>query len=288
MNKSHFKLLVLAIGSGLVLFVVAWFVFQKVFTGAVHLPQNLQLGPLTIQYYGLILAIAALAGYGLAMHRRKQFGIEQSTADNIILTVLIAGFIGARLYHVVSDYNYYSHNPTKILAVWNGGLGIYGVIIGGVIALFLCKKYFTSVSIWKLLDWLVPSVVLGQIIGRFGNFINYELYGLPSGLPWKMFVPVEFRLAPYQLNQFFHPLFLYESAGSMVILFLLLRLKLRPGGLFLAWLFMYNVMRFLLEQLRVGSVVYYNVRVNGLISLLLIAISIALYIKYVKPNPQNN
>lgn len=275
------------------MFFVFWLLFSRIFFGAVTLSQSMHLGNLRIQYYGLILALASLSGYVLAMHRRKQYGIETAEADNLIFVLLIAGFIGARLYHVVTEYNFYIHNPSHIFAVWNGGLGIYGVVIGGVIALWLYKKFSrsdiaTRLSIWEILDWLIPSVVLGQVIGRFGNFVNYELYGLPTSLPWKMFVPVQFRIYPYALNEFFHPVFLYESACCMIILFLILRLKLKPGGLFLVWLLMYNVMRFFLEPLRLGGTTYGSIHLNTVLSLVLIGISIALYIKYVKPNTQNS
>jgi phosphatidylglycerol:prolipoprotein diacylglycerol transferase len=288
MKKELIKTLGLALGAGLAFFFVIYFLLSKIFVGDVEMSQALHLGRVTIQYYGVILAVAALSGYVLAMYRRKIYGINETQADNIIFLVIVAGFVGARLYHVISQFGYYSQHLGQIFSVWNGGLGIYGVMIGGVIALVWYTRKHKGLSLWTLLDWLVPSVVLGQVIGRFGNFVNYELYGSATNLPWKMFVPVEFRLAPYQLTQFFHPLFLYESAGSLVILILLLRLKLRPGALFLLWLFLYNVLRFFLEQFRVGSIIYGGIRVNAIVSLLIAIGAAAVYIKYVKPNPSNN
>lgn len=288
-SKNFAKNLLVAIACGIALFLGTWLLFAKVFSGSVVLQQTLHLGPLSIQYYGLILAIAVLAGYILAMRRRVDFDLSSEQADAIIFTVIVSGFVGARLYHVISSFPFYIHQPLKIFAVWNGGLSIYGVVIGGVVALYLYKRFYAkNISIWSLLDWLVPSVALGQVMGRFGNFVNYELFGNPTNLPWKMFVPIQFRVYPYGVDKFFHPLFLYEAVGSLVVLMLILRLKLKPGALFLSWLLMYNVLRFFLEQFRVGSVVYGGIRVNAIVSLVLIGVSVALYIKYVKPNPQNS
>lgn len=295
-NQNYFKTISVALVSGTLFFLIGWFLLANIFAGNFVLPQSLHIGNFELQYYGLILAVAALAGYFLAMHRRKEFGIESSEADKIIFYVIVAGFVGARLYHVISEIGFYANEPAKIFAIWNGGLSIYGVVIGGIVVLLLYKIFHSKdsvnisqkMSLWTLLDWLIPSVALGQIIGRFGNFFNYEIYGYATSLPWKMFVPPQFRDSTLRLNEFFHPLFLYEATGSVIILYLLLKIKLRPGALFLVWLFLYNVMRFFLEQLRVGSVIYGDIRVNALFSLVLILLSITLYVKYVKPSSQNS
>lgn len=292
MKQNYFKTITVAIVSGVSFFVVVAFLLSNFFAGDIVMKQNFHIGPLSLQYYGLLIAIAGTAGYFLAQSRRKLIRISTNKADTIILILVVLGFVGARLYHVVSELPYYLSEPTQIFAVWNGGLSIYGAMVGGFVAILVCYKYFLKApekfSVWQVLDWLVPSLALGQIIGRFGNFVNYEIYGTPTSLPWKMFVPEQFRSSPYELNSFFHPLFLYESAASVVILVLLLKLKVKPGTLFLTWLFLYNIVRFLLEQIRVGSVMYGGVRVNALVSLALCAIAVLFYFKYVKPNSQSN
>lgn len=299
MNPSHKKLattILIAVAIGVLgFFVLAW-LLGPFFSGNWEVPQSLGFGKFRIQFYGLIIGLAALAGYLLAMRRRKEFGVSQESADMLIFLAIISGFIGARLYHVISEFGYYAHNLGQIFAVWKGGLGIFGAAIGAIAAVLIYKKYFMTeqVSFLNLLDWLVPSLVIGQIIGRFGNFVNYELYGYPTNLLWKMFVPVQFRVPPYELNQFFHPLFLYEAAGSLIILVLILKLKVRAGGLFLMWLFLYNVMRFFLEFLRVSSVTYGGIRVNAIVSAVLALLAVALWYKirnrsnYELPNPSNN
>jgi phosphatidylglycerol:prolipoprotein diacylglycerol transferase len=284
MKQNYFKIITVAIVSGVSFFVVVAFLLSNFFAGDIVMKQNFHIGPLSLQYYGLIIAIAGTAGYFLAQSRRKLIGISTNQADTIILVLVVLGFVGARLYHVVSELPYYFSEPAQIFAVWNGGLSIYGALLGGFVAILVSRNFLLKssekFSVWQLLDWLVPSLVLGQIIGRFGNFVNYEIYGTPTSLPWKMFVP--------ESNSFFHPLFLYESAASVIILVLLLKLKVKPGALFLTWLFLYNIVRFLLEQIRVGSVMYGGVRVNAIVSLALCAIAVLVYFKYVKPNSQSN
>lgn len=283
-----------AIG-GLGFFVAVW-ILGPVFSGQLVVPQSFGVGPVKIQLYGLMLGLAVLGAYGLVTRRKDSYNIPNDQVDTIIFISIISGFIGARLYHVISEYGYYVHQPEQIFAVWNGGLSIFGAAIGAVLALFFYQKYFlkSQVSFLSLLDWLTPGIVIGQIVGRFGNFLNYELYGYPTSLSWKMFVPMQFRMPPYELNEFFHPLFLYEAAGSVVILVLVLKLKPRSGTLFLMWLLLYNVMRFFLEFLRVGSVTYGNIRVNAVMSALMAIVAVVLWYKLknqannVLPNPSNN
>jgi phosphatidylglycerol:prolipoprotein diacylglycerol transferase len=283
-QKSIFKTILTALAIGCVGFFGLSWLLGPFFSGNIVLPQNLRIGGIRIQFYGIIIAVGALVGYWLALKRREKSGIKSDDAELIIFLVIVAGFVGARLYHVVSELHLYTDNLLKIFAVWNGGLSIYGAAIGGVIALYVYSKYYKDYSLLQLLDWLIPSMVVGQIIGRFGNFANYEIYGTPTGLPWKMFVPIQFRTPPFELNQFFHPLFLYEAVGSAIILVLLLRLKLKTGYLFLIWLLLYNVLRFLLEQLRVGSVIYGGIRVNAIVSLVLVVVAIAIIYR-VKKQP---
>ncbi len=270
-KKEITKIILTALAIGLVGFFASVLFLQPIFSGRVVLGQNIQLGGLRIQYYGIIMGLAVIAAYSLVNRKMR---IEEKDAENIYLIVLISGFVGARLYHVISEIPLYVHQPLQAFAVWNGGLSIFGALLGGLAGLAIYLHSTRKYSLSLLLDWLIPGVALGQIIGRFGNLVNYELYGNPTNLPWKMFVPARFRLPPHVAEMFFHPLFLYEAAGSLVILLLLLRLKLRPGGLFLLWLFLYNGMRFFLEFLRVGSITYGHLRINAIVALVLVLIAL--------------
>ena len=278
-RKVLIRTILTALAIGCVGFFAVAAILQPFFSGRVVLPQNLHIGGLRIQFYGIILGLSALAGYWLAYKRRARFGISSEQADAIILMLIICGFIGARVYHVLSQLPFYLENPEQIVQVWNGGLSIFGAALGGIIALWIYNSYFakTKLQLLALLDWLIPSLALGHIIGRFGNFMNYELYGLPTNLPWKMYVPIQFRIPPFELNQFFHPVFLYEAAGGLVILVLFLKLKLKTGQLFLMWLFLYNVLRFFLEYMRVESIVYSGVRINAVVSLAAAAVAVYLW-----------
>lgn len=258
----------LGVATALVLFFLLYYVFP----GKIILPQLIRIGSVPIRYYGLTLVAAIVAAYFLAQKRLTQYGLSREKTDDLFLVLLISGFIGARLYHVATQWSYYAHNPFLILAVWYGGLSIFGALIGGVIGLWIYIRFFDpGMPLLKVLDWLAPSLSLGQAIGRFGNLFNYEAYGRPTNWPWKMFVPREFRLTPYELSTYFHPLFLYEAAGSLFIAWFLIQLspKVRSGQLFLLWLFLYNGMRFFLEILRVDSTFIGGVKLNMVVSLLL-------------------
>jgi phosphatidylglycerol:prolipoprotein diacylglycerol transferase len=273
--KNYYRGIFIA---GVALLIIAFFL-GRVFSGRLILPQTIDAGFLHIHIYGIFIALAVIAAWLLAIKRSEQYGISREQIDNILLFVLIFGFLGARAYHVVSSYSYYWGHPLDIFKVWNGGLAIYGAVLGGVIGLWLSRKvYKLPANSYQLLDWLAPSVLLGQIIGRFGNFFNYELYGYPTALPWKMFVPENFRSMGVSAAQFFHPLFLYEALGNAIALFVLMAIakksKLKhPGVVFFSYLLLYNGLRFFLEFLRVDSTIWAGLRVNALVSLLLVLIS---------------
>lgn len=264
---------------GLVFF--AWW-FYLVFSGELILSPTLNLGVLQLRYYGIVLAIAVLLAYVVALKRRIKFGITQAQAEKIIFYAILGGFLGGRLYHVFSEPTYYLNNPAEILAVWHGGLGIYGAVAGGVVGSWVATR--SKIKLFKILDWLTPSVLVGQIFGRLGNFFNYELFGYPTSLPWRMFVPENFRPTGFVNSQFFHPLFLYESLATFGILGILLYFepKLKsPGSLFLWYVLLYNIVRFLLEFLRIDSEFIGVYRQNALMSLLLVLVSgiIILYVR---------
>jgi len=256
-----------------------------VFSGQIILPQIFSVGSITIHYYGIIMALAVAGGFYLAEKRSEKYGIKGAAAQNVLFCIIVGGFVGARLYHVFSSFGYYQHNVIDIFKVWNGGLSIYGAIIGGLIALFLYRRLDKD-ALWQpkgifvffvLLDWLTPSLIVGQIIGRFGNLFNYEAFGYPTNLPWKMFVPLEFRKSDFASHDFFHPWFLYEQIGLLIV-FLIVRKseKSEKNHLFLWYLLLYNILRFGLEFLRVDSTFIGSFRLNSLTSFILIIISGAL------------
>jgi phosphatidylglycerol:prolipoprotein diacylglycerol transferase len=262
---------------GIIIIAGLFFFLRTVFSGQLILPQTFQLVPLTIHYYGLIMALAAAAGFWLAARRVRKFGIEPKQAEDMLFWVILGGFIGARLYHVLSSFGYYLVHPIDIFKVWNGGLSIYGAVLGGILTLWILKKFIIhNSSFLNLLDWLAPAALLGQIIGRFGNLFNYEAFGYPTDLPWKMFVPQMFRPVQYISSAFFHPWFLYEALGNAVILFFLLKMgkPKHPGKVVLFYILLYNSLRFCLEFLRIDSTFIGGLRLNAVVSLVLILIAV--------------
>lgn len=262
------------------IFVALVIFLPVVFSGRLILPQLFNVGPLSIHCYGLIMALAVASGFYLAISRVNKYGIEPKKAEDLLFWLAIGGFVGARLYHVLSSAPYYYAHPGDIIKVWNGGLSIYGAVIGGFIVLWLYKRLSTNhLALSTLLDWLTPSLILGQIIGRFGNLFNYEAFGYPTNLPWKMFVPLQFRPGLYQRFNFFHPFFLYEALGNVLILVFLIKVieprsaKATQGKLFFSYVLLYNALRFGLEFLRVDSTFIYNFRLNAVVSLCLSALA---------------
>ncbi len=258
------------------LFIFLIFVISPVFSGHIILPQYFSIGPLVIHYYGIVMALAVACAFFVAIKRSPKYGIDPKHGEDLIFWLIIVGFIGARIYHVITHFAYYISYPADILKVWNGGLSIFGAILGGILVLlFLCRTY--NLKPKTLLDWLTPSIILGQIIGRFANLFNYEAFGYPTSLPWKMFVPPQFRPEQYQQFSFFHPFFLYEALGNAIMLVVLLKIvKFKsPGSLFFSYLLLYNTLRFVLEFTRTDSTIIFGLRLNAYVGLLIACCSAA-------------
>ena len=226
------------------------------------MPDGFYIGPLKIYFYGIIIMLGVLAAVGIAVREAKRRGLDSEIVWDMIPWLLMMGIIGARLWHVFTPSRsmgvgpeYYFSHPLEILNTRQGGLGISGAVIGGVIALIIyTKRKKLSFLTWA--DISAPGLALAQAIGRWGNFVNQELYGPPSTLPWAIFIDKAHRLPGYEEFSTFHPMFLYESLWSIFNLFLLLFLgrtyqtKLKPGDLFWVYLIIYPVGRFLLEYIR--------------------------------------
>lgn len=230
-------------------------------------PIAFSLGPINVAWYGILIATAILLGTFLALREAERQGWDTDKLLNVILIALPAAFIGARLYYVIFNWDYYSRYPAEIPATWHGGLAIHGGLIGAFLAsFFIMKKY--KMNFWQGTDIVAPSIVLGQAIGRWGNFINQEAYGYPvdpNKVPWAMYIDGAYR----------HPTFLYESIWDLgVFLFLLwFRRKkgLKHGDVFLAYIIFYSIGRFVVEGFRTDSLMLTpSLRMAQVISALLI------------------
>jgi phosphatidylglycerol:prolipoprotein diacylglycerol transferase len=230
------------------------------------------LGPLTVRWYGILMASAILVGFWLAQRRAIEEGLP---ADQILRAgqwAVVAGLVGARLYEVIFNWDYYGRFPEKIIAVWEGGLAIHGgLIVGPLVGIWLARRW--NVPIRRSLDVIAPSMILGQAIGRWGNFFNEEAFGRPTDLPWKLYISPSHRPPELRSFDYFHPTFLYESLWDLAVFLLLAfvlrsRLRDRPGALFFAYIGLYSIGRFAVEALRLDSFWLGPIRVPQLASVI--------------------
>lgn len=241
-------------------------------------PIALQLGPFSIRWYGLLIATAVLLGTSLAHREAIRRGEDPDQLLNVIVLGVMAALVGARLYYVLFNWGYYGPRPFKILAVWEGGLAIHGGILGGALAtaIYTVRK---KLPMLIYIDIMAPPLVLGQAIGRWGNFFNQEAFGTPTNLPWKLYIEPYHRPPQLAAFEFFHPTFLYESLwdlGVFVVLYFLLRRRLEqsPGALSLCYLGLYSLGRFFVEGLRIDSLMLGHLRAAQVVSLALVAASL--------------
>ncbi|MEJ2550870.1 MAG: prolipoprotein diacylglyceryl transferase [Anaerolineales bacterium] len=251
--------------------------------------QGIHIGILYFRFYGMIIMFGAVMAAWLAQRMLRKMGQDPEMVWDGFFWVIIFGIIGARIYHVLtpSKYSgitteYYLHHPLQILKMWDGGLGMPGAIIGGAIGIYIFAKR-RGISFAMLLDAAAPGVALAQAIGRWGNFVNQELYGQPTDVPWCIKIDPAHRLPGYGEFDCFHPLFLYESIWNLLNMFFLLwlfrkyRKNLINGDLFLVYMITYPIGRFLLEYLRLDYVQIAGINFNQAL-MLVVAILVASFL----------
>jgi len=236
--------------------------------------QLVNLGFFSIKWYGLLIALSIILGLNLSKKLARYRGIDPHLVSEILPSLILSSIIGARIYYVIFEYRQFSGDnfftPIKIfniylnipsfLAIWEGGIAIHGALLGGFLSIYLfCKSKKIPLKIF--LDLLMPSVILGQAIGRWGNFFNNEAFGIPTNLPWKVFIPLTNRPIIFSNSQFFHPTFLYESLWNLLIFILLIYVfnkqnkdhSILPGLITCIYLITYSFGRFWIEGLRIDS-----------------------------------
>ena len=252
------------------------------------MPNGFWIGPLNIRFYGIIIMLGVMAAAWMASKEAKRRGLDSDLVWDGLIWVVLAGVVGARLWHVFTPTptdiaaglttKYYLTHPLDMLAIWKGGLGVPGAVIGGAIAVFIfARKKKLDVLVW--LDIAAPCVALAQAIGRWGNFVNQELYGPPTDLPWGIPIEPQYRLPEYKQYTHFHPLFLYESLWNLMNMAVLLWVgrhfedKLIPGDIFLGYLVIYPLGRFMLEFIRLDSAQIAGINANQTFMLVVAAVA---------------
>ncbi|MCZ8522178.1 MULTISPECIES: prolipoprotein diacylglyceryl transferase [Paenibacillus] len=220
------------------------------------------IGPISVHWYGIILGLAALTGLMLAVQEGKRFGIPSDFFMDMLLVGVPSAIIGARIYYVAFQWDDYKDNPITALYIWEGGIAIYGALIGAIIGagLYFRRKGY---SFWRIADICAPGLIIGQAIGRWGNFINKEAHGGPvdeAFLTGNLHLP-GWIVSQMQINgTYYHPTFLYESLWNLAGLLLLFVLRrqsfLRAGELFLSYFVWYGIGRFFIEGIRTDSLAF--------------------------------
>lgn len=225
-----------------------------------------------IAWYGILISLAVVIGAVLALREAERIGIGEDNLLDFLLFVIPISVIGARIYYIVFSWDYYKNNLKEILHFRGGGLAIHGAIIAAIIVAVIFARR-RNIDFWQLADTCAPSLILGQAIGRWGNYINQEAYGRPTNLPWGIMIE----------GVKVHPTFLYESLWNLLVFFFLLWYRKNKskvtGEVFLLYLILYSSIRFLVEGLRIDSLMMGPIRVAQLVSVIGILIPLFYLIK---------
>jgi len=238
------------------------------------------IGPLTVYYYGIIMAASLTIGVLIAVLITKKFypTLNSDIIYDIAPHVIIGAIIGARAYYCLLSFSYFANNPLEIVELWHGGLSIHGAILGGIIAGAIYTKRH-KLPFLKLCDIFTYGLVIGQAIGRWGNFFNSEAFGRPTENFLKLYIPIYKRPLEYMQYDYFHPTFLYESILDvcifLVLFFVIRKLTKKTDGIvFFSYLIMYSIVRIAIEQIRIDSVLNINgIPVAQIVSVLIIIIA---------------
>jgi len=241
-------------------------------------------GPIHARWYGLLLALGVLLAGWIARREFRRRSMDPELAYTIAVWAVPLGLIGARLYHVLTDWDSFSNNYSQIPAIWNGGLSIFGAVLGGMLGCWIgCRR--VNLPFWRVADCIAPGLVLAQALGRWGNYFNQELYGKPSDLPWAVKIDPAHRTPPYTDSSTFQPMFLYESILDVLVFFVLIWFTRRYwrrvpyGTVFALYVALYNFYRVPLETLKIDTAdIFFGQRVNVWVSGVLVVIGLISFI----------
>ena len=245
-------------------------------------PIIFEIGPIAVRWYGLLIASAVLIGLTLSQYLAKRCGVDPELLGDLAIWLVIFAIPAARIYYVLFEWQEYSQRPEDIIAIWKGGIAIHGAIIGGTLGTIIFAR-LNRISLWQLLDLIAPSLILGQAIGRWGNFFNSEAFGKPTDLPWKLYIAPRYRPLDSLNAEYYHPTFLYESLWNLgvfaILLFLFFwglksRNRLKTGTLAGVYLIAYSLGRVWIEWLRTDSLMLGPLKVAQVVSISAIALGL--------------
>ena len=248
-------------------------------------PVFFKLGPISIYWYGVIIATGVLLAIWLAMRESDRRGFNKDYILDLVMFAIPIAIISARIYYVIFEWNQYKGGPWwKVFAVWEGGIAIHGALIGAVLTAIVFARV-KKISFWQLADIAAPSIIIGQAIGRWGNFMNQEAHGGP--ISQSTYEGFHQYLPDFIMNQMcidgtmYHPTFLYESLWNILVFVLLLILRkypVRRGEIFLSYVILYSIGRAFIETMRTDSLYVFGLRTAVLLSLVLILVSIVIIV----------
>lgn len=240
-------------------------------------PIALKIGFLEVRWYGIIIASGIIIAYLVGQREMSKRGFKDDFLTDLLIWAVPIAIICARIYYVIFEWGYYKEHPGQIIQIWQGGIAIHGALIGGALTVyFFCKR--RGVNFWKVADILAPSIIIGQIIGRWGNFMNQEAYGgvVERSFLESLYIP-DWIIEQMNVGGFYHhPTFLYESLWNVVgliVLLLLRKANLLRGEIFLVYIMWYSFGRYFVESLRTDSLYIGPLRMAQLISLVALVVA---------------
>lgn len=241
------------------------------------------LGFIKIYWYSIMILLGILFAYVIIMSEAKKFGINKEFMSNLIFYIILFSIIGARLYYVLFNLPYYTSHPVEIFKVWEGGLSIHGgIILGLILIIIYTKKY--QVSTFRILDIIVVGLLIGQTIGRWGNFFNGEAHGAETTLNHlqSLHIP-EFIIKGMQINGvYYQPTFLYESLWCLlgfILILIIRRLRyIKIGQITSFYLIWYGFGRFIIESMRTDSLMFFGLKQAQIISVFMVVIGIIIFV----------
>lgn len=247
-------------------------------------PILIDLGFIQIRWYAVLILIAFTIGYYLVITRCRKKGISTSQISDMCFYLVFISILGARIYYCIFNMDYYSKNLIDIIKIWEGGLAIHGGVIAGILFIYFYAKK-KHINLLDLLDIFAPALVLGQAIGRWGNFFNQEAFGPITTIAnlRKLNIPQFIIDGMYIDHSYHHPTFLYESIGCLIIFIIIMLIRnlksIKPGQVTSIYLVCYGIIRFLIEGLRQDSLMLFNLRVAQIVSIIMSIIGLILFIR---------